>query len=114
MGTYLGSRSCTTSTPASATVNSSEVFSSPTPSVSLIQSAKLSPTVVHNTLMIQNQTTTSGTLLSNGRVAGSARVVVGAVIRPILPNRVHRRGCRQSADGKSISRHSAGPEAAAL
>src|SRR3954452_5580576 len=88
MGTYLGSRSCTTSTTASTTVNSSEVFSRPTPSVSLIQSAKLSPTVVHNTLMIQNQMTTSGTLLSKVRVDGSARVVevVGAVIRSILPN----------------------------
>ena len=46
------------------------VFSSPTPSVSLIQSAKLSPTVVHNTLMIQNQMTTSGTLFNMVRVEG--------------------------------------------
>ena len=46
------------------------VFSSPTPSVSLIQSAKLSPTVVHNTLMMQNQMTTSGTLFNMVRVEG--------------------------------------------
>ena len=41
----------------------------PTPSVMLIQSAKLSPTVVHKILMTQNHTVTSGTLLSMMRVA---------------------------------------------
>src|SRR6478736_797687 len=60
-----------TSTMASTTVKISDVFSRPTPSVSLIQSAKLSPTVVHNTLMIQNQMTTSGTLFNQVRVEGS-------------------------------------------
>src|SRR3954454_7928749 len=49
---------------ASTNVKISEVFSKPTPSVMLIQSAKLSPTVVHRILMIQNQMTTSGTLFS--------------------------------------------------
>src|SRR6478672_8524067 len=103
MGTYLGSRICTTSTTASTPVNSNEVFSRPTPSVSLIQSAKLSPTVVHNTLMIQNQMTTSGTLLSQVRVSGSARdvEVVGAVTGPMLPSTVQADGCPESADGKS-------------
>src|SRR3954447_13564311 len=59
------------STTPSTTVNSSDVFSRPTPSVSLIQSAKLSPTVVHRTLMIQNQMTTSGTLFRRVRVVGA-------------------------------------------
>ena len=42
----------------------SDVGISPTPRVMLIQSAKLSPTVVHRILMTQNHTVTSGTLLS--------------------------------------------------
>ena len=56
-------------------MNIRDVFNRPTPSVSLIQSAKLSPTVVHRTLMIQNQMTTSGTLFNMIRVDGSAPVV---------------------------------------
>ena len=44
----------------------------PTPNVMLIQSAKLSPTVVHRILMTQNHTVTSGTLLN----------ITCAVVRP--------------------------------
>ena len=46
------------------TVNRIAVFTRPTPSVMLIQSAKLSPTVVQRILITQNQMVTSGTLLS--------------------------------------------------
>jgi hypothetical protein len=46
----------------------SDVGISPTPRVMLIQSAKLSPTVVHRILMTQNHTVTSGTLLSIKRM----------------------------------------------
>ncbi len=41
----------------------------PKPKVMLIQSAKLSPTVVQRILMTQNQTVISGTLLSIARWA---------------------------------------------
>ena len=40
------------------------VIVSPRPSLSLIRSANVSPTVVHRTLMIQKTAVTSGTLLS--------------------------------------------------
>jgi hypothetical protein len=41
--------------------------------VMLIQSAKLSPTVVHRILITQNQIVTSGTLLSIRRTPGLSR-----------------------------------------
>src|SRR4249919_1987651 len=48
----------------------------------LIQSAKLSPTVVHRILMIQNQIVTSGTLLSIWRpLARCALEVIDVVMR---------------------------------
>src|SRR5437868_5604762 len=53
----------------------------PTPSVMLIQSAKLSPTVVHRILMTQNHRVTSGTLLSISRAetgAVPARCIMSA------------------------------------
>ncbi len=56
-----------------------DVASNPTPRVTLIQSAKLSPTVVHKILITQNQRVTSGTLLSMVRAAdagGAERVAV--------------------------------------
>ena len=52
------------------TVNSTAVFTRPTPRVMLIQSAKLSPTVVHRILITQNHRVTSGTLLSVRRTPG--------------------------------------------
>ena len=50
----------------------SAVVLSPSPSVMLIQSAKLSPTVVHSILITQNHTVISGTLLSITRRAETA------------------------------------------
>ena len=47
------------------------VFVRPTPSVMLIQSAKVSPTVVHRILMTQNQMMISGTLLRSSRALGA-------------------------------------------
>ena len=44
-----------------------EVPVSPNPRSALRKSAAVSPTVVHSTLISQNQTVTSGTLLSNVR-----------------------------------------------
>ncbi len=54
----------------------------PTPKVMLIQSAKLSPTVVHRILMTQNHTVTSGTLLSITRPALAASDLVVSVTTP--------------------------------
>ena len=51
----------------------------PTPNVMLIQSAKLSPTVVHRILMTQNHTVTSGTLLSITRWVLTASDLVVSV-----------------------------------
>jgi hypothetical protein len=59
------------------TVNSTAVSTRPTPNVMLIQSAKLSPTVVHRILITQNQRVTSGTLLSILRTAGVSSAVLG-------------------------------------
>ncbi|WP_246486985.1 hypothetical protein [Kribbella qitaiheensis] len=59
------------------------VATRPTPSCMLIQSAKLSPTVVHRILMSQNQTVTSGTLLSSARDV-AVRVAVLVVMRATL------------------------------
>jgi hypothetical protein len=56
----------------STMVKISEVLTNPTPRSTLIQSAKLSPTVVHKILMTQNQIVTSGTLLSNARAVDDA------------------------------------------
>jgi hypothetical protein len=58
------------------TVNRTAVFTSPTPRVMLIQSAKLSPTVVHRILMTQNQRVTSGTLLSIRPTPGLSSAVL--------------------------------------
>ena len=55
-------------------VNSRAVFTRPTPRVMLIQSAKLSPTVVQRILITQNQIVTSGTLLSSCRAPGATSV----------------------------------------
>ena len=70
----------------STTVKISAVALRPTPSVMLIQSAKLSPTVVHRILMIQNHTVTSGTLLSMVRWR---RAIAGLAV---LVTRPERRG----------------------
>src|SRR5581483_617140 len=58
-GTYRLSRSWTARTSANTAVKIQAVFTRPTPSCMLIQSAKLSPTVVHRTLITQNQMVTS-------------------------------------------------------
>ena len=86
--------SCQKSTAAKHTVKINEVLTNPTPRSTLIQSAKLSPTVVHRILMIQNQMVTSGTLLSNARVLEDApgrivavdmnRIVNGGVHHPTI------------------------------
>ena len=54
----------------------------PTPKVMLIQSAKLSPTVVHRILMTQNHTVTSGTLLTSVRWVLTASDLVVSVTTP--------------------------------
>ena len=54
----------------------------PTPKVMLIQSAKLSPTVVHRILMTQNHTVTSGTLLTSARWVLTASDLVVSVTTP--------------------------------
>ena len=54
----------------------------PTPRVMLIQSAKLSPTVVHRILMTQNHTVTSGTLLSSMRPVLTASDLVVSFTTP--------------------------------
>ncbi len=54
----------------------------PTPNVMLIQSAKLSPTVVHRILMTQNHTVISGTLLSITRPTLAASVLDVSVTAP--------------------------------
>ena len=59
-----------------------EVWVRPTPRVMLIQSAKLSPTVVHRILMTQNQTVTSGTLLSSTRPVLTASNLVVSFTTP--------------------------------
>jgi hypothetical protein len=48
----------------------------------LIQSAKLSPTVVHRILMTQNHAMTSGTLLNEMRDVGTASERVVSVTTP--------------------------------
>ncbi len=53
---------------AKTAVKVTAVLTSPSPSCMLIQSAKLSPTVVHKILLTQNQMVNSGTLLSIRRV----------------------------------------------
>ena len=58
-------RNCHARTAARSTVKISAVASRPKPNLPLTQSAKLSPTVVHRILMIQNHTVTAGTLLSS-------------------------------------------------
>src|SRR5882724_6345418 len=77
---------------------------SPTPRVMLIQSAKLSPTVVHRILMIQNQMVTSGTLFNiwRPRRAEAVRLAVSVVMTRTVPadpceDHVPRRPRRLSA-----------------
>src|SRR3954447_16593586 len=85
-GLYFGSRICHVNTAASTTVKISVVLISPTPRSTAIQSAKLSPTVVHRILMIQNQIVISGTLLSRARAVervgarSSGAVAMGAMV----------------------------------
>ena len=59
-----------------------EVLINPTPRSTLTQSAKLSPTVVHRILMIQNQMVTSGTLLSSTRPVLTASELVVSFTTP--------------------------------
>src|SRR4051812_24331365 len=83
-GTYRFSRSWTARTTTNTAVKIQAVFTRPTPSFMLIQSAKLSPTVVHRTLITQNQMVTSGTLLSMSRplrVRASVVVVIRGGLR---------------------------------
>ena len=76
-------RSCQTKTPARITVKISEVAASPTPSVRLIQPAKLSPTVVQRILMTQNHTVISGTLFNIvGLAAGNRSDFTDLVTTP--------------------------------
>ena len=65
------------------TLKTSAVIVRPKPKPTLIQSAKLSPTVVHKILMTQNQMATSGTLLSitRRRLSSSAAV---SITRPTV------------------------------
>ena len=75
-GTYRRSDSCQMRTPAKTIVKRTAVISRPTPRVMLIQSAKLSPTVVQRILMIQNHSVISGTLLSISRRPEPAGAIV--------------------------------------
>src|SRR5258705_711147 len=75
-GRYRSSRICQARTAARTAVKITEVASSPTPNVMLIQSAKLSPTVVHRILMIQNHRVTSGTLFNSVRFDTGVSVLV--------------------------------------
>ena len=59
---------CQTRTATSTAVKITAVVFNPKPSVVATQSAKLSPTVVPGILISQNQTVTSGTLLSMRRL----------------------------------------------
>ena len=60
----------------------SAVASRPTPRVMLIQSAKLSPTVVQRILMTQNHTVISGTLLGITRPVLAAADLFVSVTTP--------------------------------
>src|ERR1700752_2114100 len=79
VGTYRLSCNWTANTRPSTIVKMMAVALRPVPRPTLTQSAKLSPTVVHRILMIQNHTVTSGTLLSMvrwGRATGGLAVLV--------------------------------------
>ena len=65
----------------------SDVVIRPTPRVMLIQSAKLSPTVVHRILMTQNHTVTSGTLLSITRTGLTAAALGVSVMTQTVGGR---------------------------
>ena len=67
--------------PRSTAVKMQAVFTRPTPSVMLIQSAKLSPTVVQRILITQNQMVTSGTLFSISRPLRCVRASLVVVMR---------------------------------
>src|SRR5215468_3652992 len=69
------------STTTNTAVKIQAVLTRPTPRVVLIQSAKLSPTVVHSTLITQNQMVTSGTLFSSRRPS-DVRVSTMVAMRP--------------------------------
>src|SRR5690242_14832829 len=89
-GTYCLSRSWMIRTTTKTAVKITAVATRPTPSCMLIQSAKLSPTVVQRILINQNQMVTSGTLFSSTRGAA----VRGAVL-VVIPATLSRRTCRQ-------------------
>src|SRR3954447_7803587 len=83
-GTYWRGRDCQTSTARDAALITSVVPDRPRPSP-LRKSAKVSPTVVESTLMIQKKTVTSGTLLS--RVRAEVDGATGLVMAPPCPPR---------------------------
>ena len=69
-GMYSGTRNCTMSATMSNDPITNVVVFRLSPSLPLMKSAKVSPTVVHNTLITQKYIVTSGTLLSFARSSG--------------------------------------------